>query len=156
MSKVKQSVKSFQVQLVVSDGLNADAVNEHLRNVLPAFRWNLTTAGITVCPTDVIIENGRVRAGYHLGKILQPELLVHFIGERPGTGLNQLSAYLTYGTDKEGHSVYQEEMDHSLTTAVCGIHPQGKSYQMAVDELVRLVLKALENKCTGVKLGVSK
>lgn len=156
MSKVKQTAKSFQVQLVVSDGLNADAVNEHLRYILPAFRWNLKTAGITVSPTDVSIENGRVRAGYHLGKILQPELLVHFIGERPGTGLNQLSAYITYGKDKEGRSNFQEDMDHSLTTAVCGIHPQGKNYQAALDELVRLVLKAIENKCSGVSLGVSK
>ena len=55
-----------------------------------------------VSDTDVVVQNGRVRAGYHVGKLVEPEVIVHLIGERPGTGLNTLSAYLTYGRDEAG------------------------------------------------------
>ncbi len=91
-----------RVQLVLSDGLNADALNENLRGVLPRLRRGLTEAGLHVGETDVVVTNGRVRAGYHAGELLGVDAVVHLIGERPGTGLNMLSAYITYGRDAAG------------------------------------------------------
>ena len=114
-----------QIQIVVSDGLNANAVNENLRSVLPGVRSELLAAGHHVSETDIVIENGRVRAGYHIGSLLDAEMIIHLIGERPGTGINTLSAYLTYGLDEKGHSRWGSpsapRFDHSWTTAVCGI-----------------------------------
>ena len=43
-----------------------------------------------------------MRAGYHVGALLGADVIVHLIGERPGTGLDTLSAYLTYGRDRAG------------------------------------------------------
>src|SRR6185295_14810617 len=88
-----------RLQLVVSDGLNANAVNEHLRALLPPLRRHLAEAGHTPADVAVVIDNGRVRAGYHAGQLVRAEAVVHLIGERPGTGLNTLSAYITYGRD---------------------------------------------------------
>src|SRR5262249_57572490 len=113
------------VQIVISDGLNAHALNENLRALLPPLRRELATAGLRVGEVDVVIENGRVRAGYHVGAIADADALVHFIGERPGTGLNTLSAYLTYGRDPSARSRWLATLDHSATTAVCGIHRDG-------------------------------
>ena len=48
---------------------------------------------------DVVVRNGRVRVGYQIGGLAGAEVVIHLIGERPGTGLNTLSAYLTYGRD---------------------------------------------------------
>ena len=141
------------IQFVISDGLNANAISEHLRQVLPALKKSLYGTGFSYSPFDIIVQNGRVRAGYHIGQILQPDLIVHLIGERPGTGLNQLSAYITYGKTLEGFSVFDPEMDHSLTTAVCGIHPNGKAPNAAIKEIIRILSKAIEMKGTGVKLG---
>ncbi|HYU80420.1 MAG TPA: ethanolamine ammonia-lyase subunit EutB, partial [Vicinamibacterales bacterium] len=115
------SRRTPQIQLVISDGLNANAVNEHLRAVLQPLRRQLGQAGVRVADIDVVIENGRVRAGYHLGQLIEPDAVVHFIGERPGTGLNTMSAYLTYGRDDSGRSRWRPDLDHSYTTAVCGI-----------------------------------
>jgi ethanolamine ammonia-lyase large subunit len=140
-----------QIQLLMSDGLNANAVNENLRDVLPALRQGLESAGYHLGASDIVIENGRVRAGYEVGKILNAEILIHLIGERPGTGLNTMSAYLTYGRNEAGASRWQS-MDHSQTTAVCGINRQGKSAQTAVDEIIRLVRRMFEQRCSGVAL----
>ena len=93
-----------------------------------------------------------MRAGYHVGALLQPEVIVHIIGERPGTGLNALSAYLTYGRDAAGSSRWQPELDHSCTTAVCSIHPKGKPPADAAREIGRGVARILEQKTSGVAL----
>ena len=141
------------IQFVISDGLNADAVNENLRSILPKLRWSLYDAGFQASTVDVVIKNGRVRAGYHVAQLLNPEVLIHFIGERPGTGYNQLSAYLTYGKDVAGDTRWSPEMDHSLTTAICSIHPRGKTAETAIDDMVTCVMRMVERKCSGVTLG---
>jgi ethanolamine ammonia-lyase large subunit len=141
-----------QVQIVVSDGLNANAINENLRSVLPGVRRELLAAGHHVSETDIVIENGRVRAGYHIGSLLQAEMIIHLIGERPGTGIDTLSAYLTYGLDQSGQSRWTADFDHSQTTAVCGIHRRGKSPERAVEEIARLVDRMFAERCSGVAL----
>jgi ethanolamine ammonia-lyase large subunit len=141
-----------QVQFVVSDGLNAGAVNEQLRVLLPPLRRRLTEAGHHVGDVDVVIHNGRVRAGYHVGALLEPDAVAHFIGERPGTGLNTLSAYLTYGRDAAGQSHWRPDLDHSCTTAICGIHERGLRPADAVDAIARTVRRVLDERRSGVAL----
>jgi ethanolamine ammonia-lyase large subunit len=143
-----------QVQVVVSDGLNANAINENLRSVLPGVRRELVAAGHHISETDIVVENGRVRAGYHVGSLLQAEMIIHLIGERPGTGINTLSVYLTYGLDHKGQSRWGSAagFDHSWTTAVCGIHRRGKSPKRAVEEIARLVDRMFVECCSGVAL----
>lgn len=141
-----------QVQIVVSDGLNANAVNENLRSVLPGVRHELVAAGHHISDIDIVIENGRVRAGYHIGSLLEAEMIIHLIGERPGTGINTLSAYLTYGLDDKGQSRWAADFDHSWTTAVCGIHRRGKSHERAVEEIARLADRIFAERCSGVAL----
>ena len=142
-----------QVQVVISDGLNANAINENLRAMLPGVRRELSAAGRHISETDIVIENGRVRAGYHIGSLLQPEMIIHLIGERPGTGINTLSAYLTYGLDQQGQSRWGAGgFDHSWTTAVCGIHRRGKTPERAVEEIARLVDRIFAQRCSGVTL----
>jgi ethanolamine ammonia-lyase small subunit len=140
------------VQVVISDGLNPNALNENLRLVLPGVRRQLTQAGHHVGGIDIIIVNGRVRAGYHVGMLLDVEVLIHFIGERPGTGIDTMSAYLTYGRDKEGQSRWGSDVDHSWTTAVCGISRKAKRPAAAADEIAALVNRMFEARSSGVAL----
>ena len=141
-----------QIQIVISDGLNANAINGQLRTLLPAVRRSLRDAGCGVSEADVVVRNGRVRAGYHVGALLEPEVIVHVIGERPGTGLDTASAYLTYGRDERGQSRWDPQLDHSCTTAVCGIHRQGKKPETAAGEIARAVVRMLEQRRSGVSL----
>ena len=141
-----------QVQLVISDGLNANAVNEQLRALLPGVRQTLTAAGHHVGERDVVVRNGRVRAGYDVGGCSGADVVVHLIGERPGTGLNALSAYITYGRDETGAPRWSRDLPHSATTAVCGIHPRGKTAEAAIAEIARVVRRALMERRSGVML----
>ncbi len=141
-----------QVQMVVSDGLNANAVNEQLRAVLPALRRALANDGRQVGDTVIAVSNGRVRAGYEIGASAGAEVVVHLIGERPGTGLNTLSAYVTYGRDEAGAFRWSRDLPHSATTAVCGIHRKGKPSGTAVAEVSSVVARIFQERRSGVAL----
>jgi len=141
-----------QVQIVVSDGLNADAINEQLRALLIPLRRLLSDRGCHVGETDVVVQNGRVRVGYEIGGLVGAAIVVHVVGERPGTGLNTSSAYITYGRDKSGQSRWRRDLDHAATTAICGIHPKGKPPQAAAEEIARTVARILEQRKSGVTL----
>lgn len=141
-----------QVQLVISDGLNADAINEQLRVLLPAVRHGLARAGRHVGETDIVLENGRVRAAYEIGGLVAAEAVVHIIGERPGTGINTLSAYLTYGRDPAGQPRWSRGLDHAATTAICGIHPRGKPPEDAALEIARTIERMFDQRQSGVAL----
>ena len=141
-----------KIQIVISDGLNANAVNDHLRKVLPPLKRQLKAGRLSLGSTDVVVTNGRVRAGYHVGRLVGSDAVIHFIGERPGTGLNTLSAYLTYGLDGAGLSRW-DRIGHSDTTAICGINPKGKPPHVAVEEIGTCVARMFTHRCSGVPLG---
>jgi ethanolamine ammonia-lyase small subunit len=121
--------------------------------VLPPLRRLVADAGRDVGAVDVVVQNARVRAGYHVGQLLDVPIVVHLVGERPGTGLDTLSAYVTYGRDAVGQSRWDPSLDHSCTNAVCGIHPHGKPPEVAVAEIARLVARMFDQKASGVRLG---
>jgi ethanolamine ammonia-lyase small subunit len=93
-----------------------------------------------------------VRVGYEIGGLVGAIVVVHVVGERPGTGLNALSAYVTYGRDESGQSRWRRDLDHAATTAICGIHPKGKPPQAAAEEIARTVARILEQRKSGVAL----
>jgi ethanolamine ammonia-lyase large subunit len=141
------------IQIVLSDGLNANALNENLRSIIQPLRQRLAGIGYHAGEIDIVVKNGRVRAGYHIGELLDVDVVLHFIGERAGSGINTLSSYLTYGRDSAGRSRWDPGLDHSCTTAICGIHRQGKRPEAAVEEIVRCVKRMFEERRSGVTLG---
>jgi ethanolamine ammonia-lyase small subunit len=88
--------------------------------------------------------------GYEIGGLVNADVVVHVIGERPGTGLNTASAYVTYGRDKTGSSRWSRSLDHSATTAVCGVHPAGRPPDVAVEEIAGVVARALAERRSGI------
>lgn len=95
---------SYDVQIVVADGLNAYALTDegHLAPYLDELRRGLVAGDFHPAPEHLIVMNGRVRAGYRIGETLfgglaptAPAAVVHVIGERPGNGHHTFSAYVT-------------------------------------------------------------
>jgi hypothetical protein len=61
--------ESPEIQIVVTDGLNANAITDadHLQPYLDAFRSVCTAQGWIVSPQLLFVKNGRVRTGYQIG-----------------------------------------------------------------------------------------
>ncbi|AFC28299.1 putative ethanolamine ammonia-lyase light chain [Paenibacillus mucilaginosus 3016] len=92
----KNCVPQPQVQVVVSDGLSAKAVEDNLGDVLPSLLDSLEAYGLQA-GTPFFVRGGRVGCMDEIGRILEPLTLVLLIGERPGlVTASSLSAYMCY------------------------------------------------------------
>lgn len=117
------------VQIIISDGLNAKAIMDegHLAPYLKALREELADQGFTVAKENIVITHGRVRAGYKCGEVLfqssvnsnKHKGIIHIIGERPGSGHHNFSAYLS----APSVNVWSEKgkVDHNISKVVSGI-----------------------------------
>jgi ethanolamine ammonia-lyase large subunit len=117
------------VQLVISDGLNALALTDpgHLDAFLDALHVQLDGAQLRLADEAIVVTHGRVRAGYRIGEQLfgdgvharQRFGLLHVIGERPGSGHHAFSVYVTAASA----STWARAgiVDHNVTRVVSGI-----------------------------------
>jgi ethanolamine ammonia-lyase small subunit len=135
-----------QVQVIVSDGLSANAVDANLRDVYPSLLDSLKSYGLTV-GTSFFVRGGRVAVMDHIGEILQPEVLVLLIGERPGlVSSKSMSAYMCYRPRKG-----TVESDR---TVISNIHRGGTPPVEAGAYIGTVLKKMLEQKASGVNLDV--
>jgi ethanolamine ammonia-lyase large subunit len=87
-----------QVQIVVSDGLSAEAVHHNLPDLLPTLVDGLTSRGVSQ-GQPIAVRYGRVKLAEPIADALECELVVYLLGERPGgdaLASRSLSAYLVY------------------------------------------------------------
>jgi ethanolamine ammonia-lyase large subunit len=122
----RQQAGRMDVQILISDGLNALAIMEddHLTPFLTRLRSGLDDLGLMVSPEHLVMTWGRVRAGYRVAEILfagleGPRAILHVIGERPGTGHRTFSTYITAPTGALWGK--QGSVDHNITKVVSGI-----------------------------------
>ncbi len=141
--------KAPDVQIVISDGLNAKATMDdgHLMPYIQELRAELQKVGMTSSKEYIVVTNGRVRAGYKCGEVLYsknaekaPKAIIHIIGERPGSGHHAFSAYITRVTP----ATWQKAggVDHDVTKVISGISNTGLPPVKAAQETVKL-LKAM-------------
>ncbi len=140
----QQQAGQFDVQIVISDGLNALAIMEdgHLVPFLDRLRSKLDRGGWSVSEQNLIVTSGRVRAGYRIGELLFSDLgrhrsILHLIGERPGTGHRTFSTYITAAKgDVWGNP---GTVDHNITRVVSGIATTALNPKRGADEVARLL-----------------
>ncbi len=90
-----------QVQIVVSDGLSAEAVHHNMPDLLPVLMDGFAGRGFTT-GQPIAARYGRVKLAEPLADKLQCDVVVYLIGERPGgdaLASRSLSAYLVYRLD---------------------------------------------------------
>ena len=82
-----------QVQVVVGDGLSAAAVTNNLPQIYPVIEQGLKAAGITT-GTPFFVRYCRVGVMNDINDIVQADVVLLLIGERPGLGVaDALSVY---------------------------------------------------------------
>ncbi len=134
------------VQIVISDGLNARALMDegHLLTFLAHLTNSLQAKNYTVSKENLVVKYGRVRAGYLSGELLfgkeekknNPKGIIHIIGERPGSGHHNFSAYLTAVNTNVWHK--KGVVDHNITRVVSGISDTALKPEIAVKEVVTI------------------
>ncbi|MEO1979900.1 MAG: ethanolamine ammonia-lyase subunit EutB [Fuerstiella sp.] len=140
----QRQAEHFDVQIVISDGLNALAIMEdgHLLPFLNQLRSSLNDRGLSVSDENLIVTSGRVRAGYRIGEVLfdalqGPRAILHVIGERPGTGHRTFSTYMTAaGGDVWGRT---GAVDHNITKVVSGVATTALNPAAGAREVDRLL-----------------
>jgi ethanolamine ammonia-lyase large subunit len=86
------------VQIVVSDGLSAEAVHHNMKDLLPVLIEGIAGRGFTM-GQPIAARYGRVKLAEPLAEKLRCDLVVYLIGERPGgdaLASRSMSAYLVY------------------------------------------------------------
>ncbi len=143
----RQREDAYDVQIIVSDGLNAFSLTDpgHLEPFLERIGPELRAAGFAPAPELIVVRRGRVRAGYRIGEILfgagrEPAsraAILHVIGERPGSGHHAYSVYLTAPPVTLWAS--RGAVDHNITRVVSGIADTALDPVSAALESVRML-----------------
>jgi ethanolamine ammonia-lyase small subunit len=138
-----QAAGSCELALIVADGLSALACERHvqplLNELLPRLAaWRLGP----VC----VVEQGRVAIGDEIGGVLQAELSVVLIGERPGlSSPDSLGAYITW-QPRVGRTDAERN-------CISNIRPEGLKYREAAEQLETCLKQARRRRLTGTALG---
>lgn len=140
----EKCVKQPQVQVVVSDGLSANAIEENMADVYPALIDSLEANGLSA-GTPFFVKGGRVGCMDAIGELLQPDVFVLLIGERPGlVCAHSMSAYMCYrpraGTRESERMV------------ISNIHRRGTPPVEAAAHIGTILSKMIEQKTSGVGL----
>ncbi len=140
----EKCAKDIQVQVIIVDGLSSTAIERNIPDILPALMQGLSAAGIKV-GTPFFVKNGRVRVMDQVGMLLNAEVVLELVGERPGLGTAEsMSAYLIYKPT--------EKTVEADRTMISNIHRRGTPPAEAGAQIVDLVKQMLDKKASGIKL----
>ncbi len=133
---------SFDLALIVADGLSALAVERHalplLKELLPRLE------GWTLAPVCVV-EQGRVAIGDEIGPALSAQISLVLIGERPGlSSPDSLGAYITWHP-RPGRTDAERN-------CISNIRAEGLGYAQAAAQLSFYLTEARRRQLTGVAL----
>jgi ethanolamine ammonia-lyase small subunit len=132
------------VQIVISDGLSARAVEANVLDLLPILMDGLRLQNFKY-GTPVLVRFGRVAAADPIAHLLGARLVINLVGERPGlSSAESLSAYITLNPGP--HTISSER------TVVSNIHQGGTPALEAGAYIVQLVRRIFKLNVSGVKL----
>ena len=121
---------------VICDGLSALAIHRHAAPLLRE---------LTDPQPLIVVEQGRVAIGDQIGELLQAEISVVLIGERPGlSSPDSLGIYLTYQP-----RIGRTDADRNC---ISNVRPEGLSYPEAARKLLWLIDAARSRRLSGVDL----
>ena len=148
-----------KVQIVVSDGLSAEAVHHNMNDLLPVLMDGFAGRGIST-GQPIAARYGRVKLAEPLAEKLQCELVVYLIGERPGgdaLASRSLSAYLVFqlldpATQKDAARFSGNASVRFEYTVISNIYSGGLPPAEAGGVIVDKVIDILKQRAAGNRL----
>ena len=136
----------YDLAIVVVDGLSSLAVQNNAKPFINELLSQLHQqhSGWNIAPIT-IVEQGRVAIGDDIGQLLNAQVVMVLIGERPGlSSPDSLGLYLTWAP-KTG-------LNDACRNCISNIRPAGLPYTEAAKRAVYLLTQAKKLKLTGVNL----
>jgi ethanolamine ammonia-lyase small subunit len=134
------------VQIIVVDGLSSTAIQANIPDFLPALIEGLKFYHLEM-GTPFFIKYGRVPVMDDVGEVLNPDVVVELIGERPGlVTAKSMSAYLCWRPRKG-----TVESDRNV---VANIHDKGMPPVEAGAHVASLIKKIYDAKESGVNVSL--
>lgn len=140
----EKCAKGAQVQIIVVDGLSSTSIEANIRDVMPALVQGLKAEGLSV-GTPFFIQYGRVGVMDDVAPLLDCDVIVELIGERPGLiTAESMSAYIAY---RPGPDTVEADR-----TVISNIHRGGTPPAEAGAHLATVVKQVADHKTAGIAL----
>ena len=135
---------TYDLAIVVADGLSARAVQAHAPRLLAVALPRLLAEDWRVAPI-VIVRHGRVAIGDAIAAALGAACVAMFIGERPGLSApDSMGAYLTWQPGS-----HTTDADRNC---ISNIRPEGIGYAEAAEKVTQLLRAMRARRLSGVLL----
>ena len=147
LEQTSHQQESYDLAIVVADGLSATAIQNHalefLTRLLPKLAsdedHNWTFAPLT------IVTQGRVAIGDDIGECLKAKITIILIGERPGlTSPDSMGFYMTWNPKRGALE--------SSRNCISNIRPEGLDYDEASEKAYYLVSESMRLNISGINL----
>lgn len=144
------------VQIIVSDGLSAEAIHHNIPELLPVLLETLDSHDISV-GKPLLAPYGRVKLAEAVGDSLKAKLVIMLIGERPGgdaMASRSMSAYLAYRVSEVSGTPATASANTSRYeyTVISNIYEQGLPPCEAGALIAERVRQILKHKAAGNRL----
>ncbi len=138
----------YDLAIVVVDGLSSKAVQQNaapfIESLFQDIKNTPALTKIRMAPL-CIVEQGRVAIGDEIGELLNAQMVIILIGERPGlSSPDSLGLYLTW-QPKVG-------LNDSQRNCISNIRPAGLIYKNASQKALYLIQESHRLKLSGVNL----
>ncbi len=134
--------QEFEISITIADGLSAIAIQ---RTAVPCLKCLLPLLTVYQLAPITIVRQGRVAISDPIGDLLESQLSVILIGERPGlTSPYSMGAYLTYAP-RSGNT-------NERRNCISNIRREGLPHEHAAQKLSFLMRESLRRKLSGVPL----
>ncbi len=134
--------EALSAAFIIADGLSSIAPQRH---AIPVLRDIISKLGDQHIAPVIIATQARVAIGDEIGELLNAEMTIVLIGERPGlSSPDSLGIYLTYKP-----RVGCTDADRNC---ISNVRPQGLSYEAAARKLHHLMLAARRTGQSGIAL----
>ena len=151
--------ESHDIQIVITDGLSAEAVHQNINELLPVLEDGLLSHGYSLGQT-MIAPHGRVKLAEDIARTVNARLVIVLLGARPGADAKSsrsLSGYLVYQLDGAKTRQMAEEFNDGVDTEfeytmVSNIYHGGIPPMEAGSLLAERAIQILDNKAAGNRL----
>ncbi|NJN99281.1 MAG: ethanolamine ammonia-lyase subunit EutC [Anaerolineales bacterium] len=140
----ERCVKKPDVQVFVGDGLSGAAIEHNLAKVMPVLKQGLQAAGLTM-GTPFFVKNARVGLLNDVNSIVDAQVCVLLIGERPGLArAESMSIYMGFRPRPDSSDANRD--------VVCNIYEGGLNPLEAGALAVQIIQKMIKYQTSGVDL----